>query len=526
MNKEELIKLLRSTFPQAIGAMLTGSQFNKTHFNTISDVDVVVFDRTTSDVHTRGLRFQQNKIDCTIVPVFDIENVVLNEFYDPKGIIIYMISSGEILYDTNTIIEDIASAVLPLKNKISERVKTNYHQSVEQLLKMSKYFERELSESERILLACDFIYCITKIEAIRCNGWDFTSLHKARLLNEHNSAFVTDILQLHRMVVETKDLRFLHSYVKQYQNKLGHFDDTLQQIITFDIAIPDFSLQYFHKDILPVILSNSSLYKCYLYSFISPRKYHRLYRHDIAISFAADKGMAIIDIIHELLECFKLLENANSFQYEIVHQLRENTLGSLENQLLNLRIHLSALVKVIMQQQTNTNTFETALALCTYLQHLLGLDMETLCFLNTFLMQRWLLTHTEQKNAKEHHLLNTLGKEKQQKWDLQYNNTKNHLTAIMRTSIAGGISVTPEVNICYQQVIDNLKIIFFDNEADFITSYFPDSLLHSIQVSEMRESRAYLLLAEEILQLLNLNDSVKAQCLYFMSKGTVELFFS
>lgn len=528
MNKKELLSFLLEQFPKAIGFVLTGSQSRNSTFNTVSDIDVMVFDIINSDVYSRGAKVGQYRIDCTIIAVFDIENIILTEFYDLKGTIINMVTSGTILHDTNNIIKNIKNSTRPLSNKINSRVKAVYQQSVEELLKLRKYLERDLTEGEKVLLACDFVSAISKIEVIRANGWNAVNLRKAQLLDKHNAEFVSEIVKMHKKAMEGDNLQFLVGYINNYQNNLIRFNDEEPSNILFDIAVPNFSLQQFSQEILPVIISHPALKSCYRYFYTSLKKYHRQYKYDVSICFNLKENITIADLVNELSRGINILNENKVFRFEVIHPLEKFSNNNLANTIEELRVTLCKLANALIIQGTyiKGKFVNMALVLCSKINHLLALDIEEICFLNTFLMQRYLLNYMEQKNAKEHHYLVTLGKEKQKNWDMRYSTDKEYLLAIMDNETATESFILPqEVNLFYEETITKLEAIIQNKNFDFNTLYLPDSLLHFIKLVKMKEGRAYLILTEEILLMFNLSDSDKAYCLYILSKGFMDNYF-
>ncbi len=527
MNNNILKGILFRQFPKSIGFILTGSQSGNTVFTTASDIDVMIFDTMNSGIYSRGLIQDHYKIDCTVVPIFDIENVIINEYFDLKGTFLNMLASGVILNDPHKIILEIKQSITPLINRRSNALTQHYKKLVEELLKMRKYFERDLNEQERIFLLCDFVHLISKIEVIKSSGWDAINLRKTKLLNETNKGFVEKIIKLHKKGLEVEDLQFLIGYIDNYHKNLIQSADYKPPTIVFDISIADFSLQQFSLKVVPSIISNEILSRCYRYFYISPKKYYRQYKYDLSLCFNIQEDINIVDVINELSGLINSSKGEKAFRYEIIEPLEKVSDSHFSNIIQDFRVSLCTLATalILKEKEIKAKPVDIGLALCCALQQLLLLGIEDTGYLNTFLMQKWLFTYPEEKNAKEHRYLITAGKEKQKNWDIQFEACKANILSIIEQGInENKLDLNEEVHQLYLQLINKLKKI--SQNINLRTNYLPDSLIKYLHLTKPEEGRLYLILTEEILKMLNIRDDDKAFCLYAMSKGAMELFFA
>lgn len=528
MNKEDLLQLSRQQFPKAIGFLLTGSQVRNTVFNLVSDIDVMVFDITNSDIYSRGFVYKQHRIDFTIVAVLDIENTCINEFSDNKGTYLTMLANGSILEDPYLILKSIQIAILPLVHKINNKVKGDYKNLLNHLLKMRKYLDRDLQEYERIFLISEFVETISNLEIIRVTGKETDRLQKVKQLNEYIPDFVLDIVKLYKQALLDDHLTSLISYINYYQNRVTFQDDQLPPSIIFDIALPNFSLKQFNQQFVPAIASNEILKNHYRYFYKSPKKYYRKYKNDISICFSLRDQISIVDIANELSSIFNPSNENKIFRYEIIYPLEKFINFKISNKIEGLREMLCRLSSALHSDNNlfSFKPFDIALALCCKVKHLSTLHTEDICYLNNFLMQRWLIALPEHKNAQSYQYLIAVGKEKQKEWDVQYEFDKKLLLPFIRSGISQHeLALHDDAGLLYTEVVINMEEILSNKNFDFKTLYMPDSLLQYIKATLKRESRAYLILVEEILQMFNLKESDKARCLYFMSKGLMELLF-
>lgn len=528
MSKEELLKFLQDQFPQALGFALTGSQAKNHTFNTVSDIDIVVFDTVNSNVYSIGMSYQKHRFDFTILPILDIENVVLDEFYDPRGIVLNMIGNGIILKDTNNVIKDIQNAIEPLLTKTNIRTKSIYQKLIIELLNLRKYLKRDLDENEKLVLACDFVYLIIKIEVIRLHGWEAVDLRKVKLLKDYNPGFVEEITKLHRKATIENNTEVLIGYINHYHLSLMQLSDEESKNIVFDIAIPDFSFPIFCEKILSEIIANPSLKNCYKYFYLSPLKLNKQYKNNISICFKPTENITVADIISELSNIKELSKEGKTFSYEFIHPLERFRDDYSVNAIEELRINLCEFARLIIlnEKKLKARPVDIALALCSKLKELLILETEDVCYLNNFLMQRWLLSPAEQKDTVDSQRLVAMAKEKQKVWDIQYNISKQQIQTIINNSTEPNqLLLAEHLNSSYLQLITKLEQTIQNPDIHFKTQYLPDSLLEYIKLAKPENGRVYLVLAEEIFQMLNMINIEKAYILYMMSKGMMELYF-
>ena len=141
-------------------------------------------------------------------------------------------------------------------------------------------------------------------------------------------------------------------------------------------------------------------------------------------------------------------------------------------------------------------------------------------------MQRWLLSPAEQKDTVDSQRLVAMAKEKQKVWDIQYNISKQQIQTIINNSTEPNqLLLAEHLNSSYLQLITKLEQTIQNPDIHFKTQYLPDSLLEYIKLAKPENGRVYLVLAEEIFQMLNMINIEKAYILYMMSKGMMELYF-
>jgi len=178
MNLDIVSQIISRQFPGNVGIILTGSQANNIKFNNVSDIDAVVFCRISSDVHSYGISFKSFKIDCTVLPFWDIDNVFENESEHERGILLTMLAKGKMIVGDRTVISFIQRTANIIGYKLSHAVSLLQNELVIELERINKYFKRTIDEDEKIILLSELVHVTTQLEVIKQTARDANYLKK------------------------------------------------------------------------------------------------------------------------------------------------------------------------------------------------------------------------------------------------------------------------------------------------------------------------------------------------------------
>lgn len=288
----DLLEIINEHYDSCTGAIVTGSHLKPGFDNLRSDVDIIVFDAIFSVVTTTVIYQQNHKIDITQVPINDIDNVLRNEQFDQRGILLTMIATGKILKDT----EDYL--IEKLKGRAAELFSTGIHDNLptykalmKGLVKIRKEFDRELDQYSKMFLINEFFSTITQMELIRVSKWRFSGKHKANLLYESSREFVEQVHDLVKSASNSSDIQLFR--------KIGTFIDEYLMVrslskekrlfeynyLWIDIDYKDINIRHFVKAVLPAINDVPFMKERYHHFFLSPTAQHRIYRNKLSLCF-------------------------------------------------------------------------------------------------------------------------------------------------------------------------------------------------------------------------------------------------
>lgn len=528
MNPQQLQVFLATKFPDALAIALTGSQKNNIVFNNESDIDVLVFDAQASRIATVVCKTgEAYKIDILIIPAFDIENVIIDSFANSRHVLFHMLKDAHILFDTIGIVQEIINRIKVVPAYAGSKLQ-NRKQSIEKgLLLLAKYFKRDLQEDEKVLLLCEFITLISKIEVIDCAGNDADAMRKVNLLQAHNSGFVKELLPIFYKALASEQLGYLDAYICGYLNKLSTFEKELTPELTVDIRIESISPEKLFAIVFQIINSNIVLKKAYRYHFYSLKRYENLYKYDVCISFVLENKLTGLAFIQELLQGFRQA-GYNSIDFNIIPTVKKFKSDELYNDIQTFR---SALCNLSLTIVTNYNEEDAipvkiCLSLLKHIQELSLIDLEDSAALNDFLMQRWILSSEEQNETLKGAERKQLTGKKKKHWDGEYINNKENFLAIVSENINHSCFTSNEkIYNALVLVKEAIATLLLRKSYDWDTYYFPMFLINYIGVKQKIAGHKYLILVEEVFLMFYTTDEMKSECLYLLIKSDLDLFF-
>lgn len=524
MTRKELTEYLLRWFPRSVGFAVAGSQRKNLIYSEISDIDVLIFDTCNSDLYSEmGVINQVFKIDYNIVPVSDIENVIIHEFTDTRGTLFDMFLNCTILHDPFSIIQEIkeiVKGVQGITNNTTLRIAKGLYS---ELSTFKKYFERNLDEYERILLVAEFITVISKIGVIDKIGWDALKLRKVKQLQEHNPLLLQEIIQLFKQSLQTNNLSFLNVFIDHFLKLQRITDETQFGNIIIDFYIPKFTLYDFCKSTLPTLFENSELKKGYRYFYLSPVKYHNTYKNNISVCFELSFNQSFWDMLTELVKTISYKTGAITYQQAYVLNKFKDEL--LTQKIENLRKRISDFWLLNMDAINTQNKLpeDICIVLCSFMQEQLNLDFEDALCINNFLLQRWLLNRRENGNGEK--MILKKAREKTALLEKYYKRNQRNVEKIFNAkNNISLIGYTFNTN-SYQDIISCITDLINSNEINWNTKFFPNSLFRFLQIKKQREVKIYMVLVEEILQMMNITDNIKAKILFLDLKNLNTFFF-
>jgi hypothetical protein len=517
MTRESLYQLLRLHFPHSPAFAITGSQAKRTHFLAASDIDVIVFDTYNSTIITEQLVSGSFKVDCTIIPLVDITNVIRHDYADVHSILFTMINNCETGYDPGGILAELKTIVQEVSKQVSPYTLKRKEELNKRLDGFRKYFARDLDMEERTVLLADFLSMLTQMAVIDEMGWEADRLLKTRLLKQRRPEFLKEVVALYQQAMSVSDLRFLNAYITAFQHSLQkNAPGSEEGNICFSFSSNDFSWKKVCDEILPAILKSDLLQSTYLYTCLSPKKYPRLYKYQASITFKREDGMPDSTYLNAIVNIGKIGEG---FVFEPVYLLPEFSDSYATARIGAFRQILSKYA--CAQAQTGEMPDSIAAGLLLLVMQELLLSIEDSMIMNNYLLQRSLLTSKEQKSAGSKAAIDLLAKQKIQNLEQVYKRQQNIYHALVKKP-----NEKTSIDTLFREIIEGLKGLLSDQTINFRLHIFPYSLFSYLQVENILSCEKYMIVAEDILQFLNYPDEAKARVLYCIMQTQTNGWFS
>lgn len=510
MNQNVIIPKLNSIFPGNFGIMITGSQVNKEVFSNTTDIDILVFDRYSSDIHSHGYQIGEFRLDCTVIPAFDFENAFLNEVEHERGILLTMVARGRYLDGNQQLIDYcIQLCTNYLKEEVHSvaRLKT---ESAFELSKIGKYFQRELDDLERIILVSELVHTIGKLEAIRHENRDSNYLKRAIILREKNPGLVGDFKVIFDEVYNKKSTSVAVNYVAAYFNNLkldvSVFPDS--NICILDVNLGEITFDHFIKSIHPFLLQDECLHEAYLFAFRAPKKYHRLYKYDIVLCLSTKRFSSVV-LMATIRQILSKIRNL-TIDFRLCPFSGEIIVG--------IPVITHKLFLLAERLQVNK---EVMIYLVLQIKKLLDLEISDTVNLNKILLQRWILKKEEQVNLRRHLDVYAIQQSRLQEYQNYYQENIAKIRNVFQ-QFRTGPGDWEDLNGQMMDLIHEIQLAI-PQIADYVQKYkFNDILFEVLDIPNLERSKIYLYLVEEICKYLNLLDLNKALCIYQVTLELIE----
>jgi hypothetical protein len=305
MTEGEINTLVSEKFPGAVGVILTGSR--KDLSNAGGDVDLLIFDTTHPNVVSHSFEYQETIVDCTIFPILDSHSVILNQAEDKRGVILSMIITGSILFDTDNILSEIQAIVKNLQLRLQkQRISPLFTKAVADLPAIRRYLDREFNQIEMFVFLCDIVTVISKIEIHTVDYWGSTLYRKAKKNAEHSSLIFTDLKEIFEETTKTQNKDRLIKFIDTYWAQIEATEEArLPDSFSVDLYMGALDYQKFFNQFIPLIKSNNDLSRIFYYAHRSDRKYNRLYSYDVTLTFRLENETQKDGTIKELVSLLR-----------------------------------------------------------------------------------------------------------------------------------------------------------------------------------------------------------------------------
>lgn len=539
MLVSEIPGIIQKLFPRSVGIIFTGSQVDSMEVNTIADVDLMVFNFQFSVVSTLSTVISGIPFDITLVPLYDIENVLLNESLHYRGILLSMIANGRIIKDSNqriiVSIKSVAGSFYSAGHIARTKI---YEERVNNLGKLSKEFRKKLGYKERFLLVNDFIYHMSQIEIAKASDWIISEKQKSHYLTEKNGSFVDEMIGFAKDNLfneATDDLSVIADYINAYVENatvFEHSTDTLNRYVV-DIDFKDLSVENLHSTVLKNMMEDEFLSQRYLFCFTSPKQFHRIFYNNVSLVFQVTTVNDTVSLNQALKKLFEtdlnLRVKTNTKATYIYTPNNKNSAFCIAFEEIAVKtgnmINSQILEKQSYSVERNLNI---GIILFAYVFKYLNCTFEDIEKCLTYLIQRYFFMQPEQrkiKNIKE--FLGYKNKKLQLNHLYYFKNKHNFIEMTRKGLFYNNLNLAIERKE-YSEIIDALSVFLSEQTQDYDTLIRNNQLTYDILhnycgINEADKALLFILSFEQLVQLLHFDFSQKGLCVYLLINSIGEL---
>jgi hypothetical protein len=414
---ESLSEIVKQLFPVNAGILLTGSQRQKTVFHAEKDIDLIVLVYFPGNMVNSIRYVGEFALDFTLLPLSDLEAILLNEKDDLKGILLDKLRNGVIIEDKSGLVRLLVDKATEWYGQMTYHREHAFRLQVTNLKKLSKYFfnrNDQYSIAVRRSLLNDWYTYITNIEGFRQNGYLMGPYHKHSYLEEHLPRFVEDITSVIDQARQANDFSPLLEYTAFYTRLISKTGQLLPAASTDCIMHIDYeglTLPQFVLYILPALTGKEPFANSFQYLFIPSPKYFRANPHKLCIALKVPEGDFRLYKLRALINT-----TVSSFYGErkikFAYTIEESTKGEepYKESLKQLRISLYELLcsnlYAYPEEQETMNyftTFQLLDMLVTETQiNQKDFFMAAGCLLQNLIFQKSILTNKPDKLKNQH----------------------------------------------------------------------------------------------------------------------------
>jgi len=537
ISEANLLSKILFHYPNAEAILLTGSNVKKSEFDGDSDIDILIIDKQFSHVTPLIIMENEYKFDVTQIPLNNIENILINEKFDPRGTLLSMISNSRIIKESSN---QIASLIITEAQKIyqvkSIKVNKLKKQHFERLLKLRIEFEKKLSFEKKFLLLIDFVNTISQIEAINQTNWLQLGKYRANLLIEQSPDFLNNLIAITRQqLIEGCDTNDIVNFIDLYLLDQTNSKETLTvDRFIADIRYRSINMQNFVETVLPAIYNHQLLGEIFLYFFISQKNSHQIYANAISLVFKLDKNnnsyssksiyLALKKICHDVLPI--QISGVPSWLYTEESKIRQlyydfESCAKKINQIEEKNIH-------DFKIHDAERTVYIAIIVLAFTAQRLDLSISELVEINEYLLHRSLISSSEQLKIKNPRDLIKLTNIKLKLLKEYFHPNQELILNALKKGIGYDITDPENQKKEYHNLIVELKILIAQqlekidsHRENFKITY--EILTECYNLVNSDKGLIYVLIHSELSRLFVLSDEQLSLCLITINESIYQL---
>lgn len=526
LTNEKLLTILNHFFPDAAGFLLTGSQRTNSPFYINADIDVIVVDPIVSDVLAYIKVIEGYRIDATIIPLANIDNILLNESSDPKGVLITMLENSVILDDKLSILTKIQDKAADISKTLAIKNYLHYRTLLNKLTSYKKYFVEDVPETKRLFLLCDLVSLVTAIETVKMTNWASDRSFKATILYSKDSAFSNDLENVFKKGLDDSEFTKVADYIDFYCSETNMVNSPIVPSTTrivLDVRYDNISINAFVNDLEAKIKDDPALKDRYKYFSRSPLKFHRIYKNKLSIVIKPTEASYLYDDIKDYVQFFR--NNTKNFKYNLVYQYNTEWSTDYFAHLEKIRQATSEIVDDLLNENPDYPSSILqghAIVIINYFVKLLDIDKKDTMDASQLIATRWMFSGNEIRKYKKfgNDRFFAIRKKRVDSITQYYSKNKSAILDYCEKgmSYAGSTPVDPIYSSLFTE-IQSIKL--FDPEK--IGDSISESVLNKMDFKNPERIRKYETVIEQVFQYLNLSDFEKIRCLLVASLGKSDI---
>ena len=532
MSENEILSVCKQQFTLAEIFILTGSQLYRSQPDKLSDIDVVVIDEQFSVVSSRIINSGNFKFDFTMVPLADLDNVINNERFDPKGVLLSMIQEGKILFQKNGSGDLLKQKIAGVFSQVNPAASGKFNNIIQSLFSVKKIFDSKPNDRERFLAVNLFVNLVTEAEMALHNNWHLENKQKIRFLEKSNPGLIDELNDLTKQLLygqSAVDISSLSDYIDYYQRNslIGNAGISSSRYV-IDIGSHDYDVTLI-DNFINYIQDISVLKENFLYFFSCPVKMHRLFKNKFCLVFKADKGVDRKYIYFQVFSAFTRLAKTKP-----PISLEANYIFSKSNESAEIWLAFEntakALSLLIIKEMKMAGAYQLErgiyfmMIFLGFIAKRLDLSIDEMLKANNYLFHRWHFTREEQYKYNTPETLNTLSAQKIRSYSEFFLSNRINIDACLKKGIKFDLNV--EKDKIYFQVITELEKFIQSQtspgdlhvNSNFFANYF---LREKYNVEDLNKILNYTLLFDKLTYFLHF-DTVYAGLSIYISTEVIK----
>ncbi|MEM9340810.1 MAG: hypothetical protein AAGA66_18900, partial [Bacteroidota bacterium] len=305
---------LNDCYPDAVAAVLTGSQLDQSSVTSESDMDVLVIVPFSNGMHSKVMKMDDMKMDFTVIGLIDIVKVLHSSAYNNSGVILRMLIYSETLKDSLQLVDALREKAKALygTGHASKMYELKYLRS--NLLKVRKNLLKDLGRPYSTFLLYEFVHYVSSIYLLKKEGWyTKNSYWRTKLLleQEGHEPFIES---LHELLLRGSSgdfpldhlLALTEHYVNSPTTPETNEPAEDRLIVNLDIRSNEDKC---YQDFYNQLLENTYLNKYFLLA--TTHEYERIFDFNYLLYFHSGlPGFCTVKVMDELasLPCLQALQ--------------------------------------------------------------------------------------------------------------------------------------------------------------------------------------------------------------------------